>query len=114
MRPIQILRCCDEALAEREAADVNQRWLWSIRRKIVNYCIHRLEDQTEPRELPVPLSEQEIHSIRQNHPLLRPRSAPAAPFTANSSWMSQIRARVDAYLAGLKARSASTSPAESP
>lgn len=104
MHPIQVLKCCEGALAEREKSDPAQRWLWSIRRKVVTFCLRRLEEQPGAAEGDVPLSAQELHAIRLTHPLLQPRSTTHPAFVANADWMTKTRARVDAYLEGVRSR----------
>lgn len=103
MNPLAVLRYCRDVLSERQEHDPWQGWFWGIRCKVLDYWIARLERETEAGAT-TELTSAEQQEIRSSHPLLMSR-APSSGIAAERDfhWRTELRARVERYLAAVKA-----------
>ena len=105
METLPALRFCAEVIAEREATDREHRWLWTIRRQVLDWSLSTLERQQEntvgsgdPPSGGFPVIEltaDEKQSLLSTHPLLRPAAIPALPaYRPAAAWYQTLSRRV--------------------
>jgi hypothetical protein len=103
MHTLAVLRFCREVLSERQRQDQWQGWLWGIRRKVIDYWISRIENETEGSAATPELNAEEQEAIRCSHPLLMSRPTTSGPpIEIDRSWQADLRDRVHRYLAAVK------------
>ena len=105
METLPALRYCAEVIAEREATDREHRWLWAIRRQVLEWSISTLERQQESalrsgdppsgKSPVIELTADEKQSLLSTHPLLRPAATPSLPtYQPTAAWYQTLSRRV--------------------
>jgi hypothetical protein len=112
MDSISVLRYCASVLLVREVTDVDRRWQWVIRRKVVNWALSRAARTGVPADSDV-LSDADRQQIDATHPWLQPIMPIVLPTRrSNEPAKVAIAQRVERYVAALRQRAAGLIPAE--
>jgi len=104
MDRISVLQHCCDVLASRETSDPLSAWVWSVRRKVVQYCLE-LEGRSRHEADGRPLTADDKQAIEATHPLLRQveaKSSQRFPRPA-TDWKQILHQRARSYLDSIDA-----------
>jgi hypothetical protein len=106
MDSISVLRYCASVLLVREVTDLDRRWQWTMRRRLVNWALARAERAAGPAPSEGSLSLADRRQIESTHPWLQPIVPivlPAMPAMEDVA-RSAIANRIDRYSAAASRR----------
>jgi hypothetical protein len=102
MHTLAVLKYCREVLAERRQRDDWHAWFWSIRCKVIDYWIARLEHDSDA-ECSSELSPEDKQIIRRSHPLLTSRQPIAGTvLDIDRQWQTALRERVERFMEAVR------------
>jgi hypothetical protein len=103
LRQIAQMTFCVEVLRER-SGDGLRGWLWDIKRKVAEHCLHLLERRlSSEHATTVPgLSEEDQRRLLLTHPLLIDVHWPSTPQSPAPEWLAGLREKVTEYVRRLQ------------